>query len=141
MHFFKIHFFLWLQIFNVFLFILVLTNACDLDLFSLQDIGTSYARLFALSRSEPHEICELVSLMLIGGASLDTINELLLLASRQKPQTGRVGKTVQQTLKVVLESFRLVFQIIIIVWEQGQSWEREQGVCTCLLGMTYSFLI
>ena len=100
-----------------FLFILVLTNACDLDLFSLQDIGTSYARLFALSRSEPHEICELVSLMLIGGASLDTINELLLLASRQKPQTGRVGKTVQQTLKVVLESFRLIFQIIIIVWE------------------------
>lgn len=141
MHFFKIHFFLWLQIFNVFLFILVLTNACDLDLFSLQDIGTSYARLFALSRSEPHEICELVSLMLIGGASLDTINELLLLASRQKPQTGRVGKTVQQTLKIVLESFRLIFQIIIIVWEQGQSWEREQGVCTCLLGMTYSFLI
>lgn len=141
MHFFKIHFFLWLQIFNVFLFILVLTNACDLDLFSLQDIGTSYARLFALSRSEPHEICELVSLMLIGGASLDTINELLLLASRQKPQTGRVGKTVQQTLKIVLESFRLIFQIIIIVWEQGQSREREQGVCTCLLGMTYSFLI
>lgn len=141
MHFFKIHFFLWLQIFNVFLFILVLTNACDLDLFSLQDIGTSYARLFALSRSEPHDICELVSLMLIGGASLDTINELLLLASRQKPQTGRVGKTVQQTLKIVLESFRLIFQIIIIVWEQGQSWEREQGVCTCLLGMTYSFLI
>lgn len=99
----------------LFFFILVLTNACDLDLFSLQDIGTSYARLFALSRSEPHEICELVSLMLIGGASLDTINELLLLASRQKPQTGRVGKTVQQTLKVVLESFRLVFQIIISV--------------------------
>ena len=118
----------------LFLFILVLTNVCDLDLFSLQDIGTSYARLFALSRSEPHEICKLVSLMLIGGASLDTINELLLLASRQKPQTGRVGKTVQQTLKVVLESFRLVFQIMIIVWEQGQSWERSKGCAPACLG-------
>lgn len=69
-------------------------------------MGTSYARLYAVSRSEPDDMCELVSLMLIGGASLDTINELLLLASRQKPQTGRVGKTVQHTLKVVLESFR-----------------------------------
>lgn len=69
-------------------------------------MGTSFARRYALSRSEPDEICELVSFMLMGGASLDTINELLLLASRQKPQTGRVGKTVQQSLKVVLESFR-----------------------------------
>ena len=69
-------------------------------------MGTSFARLYALSRSEPDEICELVSLMLLGGASLDTINELLLLASRQKPQTGRVGKIVQQSLKVILESFR-----------------------------------
>ena len=69
-------------------------------------MGTSFARLYALSRSEPDDICELVCLMLMGGASLDTINELLLLASRQKPQTGRVGKTVQQSLKVVLESFR-----------------------------------
>ena len=69
-------------------------------------MGTNFARLYSLSRSEPDEVCELVSLMLIGGASLDTINELLLLASRQKPQTGRMAKIVQQTLKVVLESFR-----------------------------------
>lgn len=69
-------------------------------------MGTSFARLYALSRSEPDDVCELVFLMLIDGASLDTINELLLLASRQKPQTGRVGKTVRQALKVVLESIR-----------------------------------
>ena len=69
-------------------------------------MGTNFARLYALSRSEPDDVCELVFLMLIDGASLDTINELLLRASRQKPQTGRVGKTVRQALKVVLESIR-----------------------------------
>lgn len=68
-------------------------------------MGTSYARMYELSRSEPDEICELVTHMLIGGASLETINELILLASRQKPQKGRVGRTVQETLKIVLESF------------------------------------
>ena len=69
-------------------------------------MGTSYAQMYDLSRSEPDEMCELVSQMLIGGASLETLNELLLLASRQKPQKGRVGRILQQTLKVALESFR-----------------------------------
>ena len=68
-------------------------------------MGTSYARMYDLSRSEPDEICELVTHMLIGGASLETINELILLSSRQKPQNGRVGRTVQETLTIVLESF------------------------------------
>ena len=68
-------------------------------------MGTSYARMYDLSRSEPDEICELVTHMLIGGASLETINELILLSSRQKPQKGRVGRTVQETLTIVLESF------------------------------------
>ena len=68
-------------------------------------MGTSYARMYELSRSEPDEICELVTHMLIGGGSLETINELILLASRQKPQKGRVGRTVQETLKIALVSF------------------------------------
>lgn len=78
------------------------------NIFSLQEMGRSYARMYDLSRSDPDKICELVSHMLIGGASLDTINELLLLASRQKPQKGRVGKILQETLRIVLESFRSV---------------------------------
>ena len=71
-------------------------------------MGTSYARMYDLSRSDPEEICKLASQMLIGGESLEIINELLLLASRQKPQKGRVGKILQQTFKVVLECLRCV---------------------------------
>ncbi|XP_022807104.1 neuroblastoma-amplified sequence-like isoform X1 [Stylophora pistillata] len=117
-----------------------------------EEMGTSYARLFALSRSEPLEICELVSLMLIGGASLDMINELLLLASRQKPQTGRVGKAVQQTLKVVLESFsettksshpwlgnkrpidvlRTILQTVSMHVEKGGTMTNQEDVLECL---------
>ena len=61
--------------------------------------------MYALSRSEPARICELVSQMFMSGMSLETINELLLLAARQQPQTGRVGKTVQHTLRAVLGAF------------------------------------
>lgn len=75
----------------------------------MQDNGTSYARMYDLSRSQPDEICKLASQILIGGGSLETVNELLLLASRQKPQKGRVGRILQQTFKVVLGCLRCVY--------------------------------
>lgn len=65
--------------------------------------NTTYARAYDLSRSEPDKICKLASQMILGGVSLETVNELYLLAARQTPQMGKVGKALQETFKQVLE--------------------------------------
>lgn len=44
--------------------------------------------------------------MILGGVSLETVNELYLLAARQTPQMGKVGKALQETFKQVLECLR-----------------------------------
>lgn len=68
-----------------------------------KDMSTAHARAYDLSRSEPDEICKLASQLIIGGLSLETVNELFLLAARQKPQKGRVDKIVQETFTQVLK--------------------------------------
>ena len=80
----------------------------SLQIPSLQDMSTAHARAYDLSRSEPDEICKLASQLIIGGLSLETVNELFLLAARQKPQKGRVDKIVQETFTQVLKCLRFV---------------------------------
>ncbi|KAM7430043.1 hypothetical protein ABFA07_019200 [Porites harrisoni] len=117
-----------------------------------EEMGTSYARMYELSRSEPDEICELVTHMLIGGGSLETINELILLTSRLKPQKGRVGRTVQETLTIVLECFcetvdlshsllnnknpmdilRTIIQTVSLHIQKGGTMTNQEDVLECL---------
>ena len=71
---------------------------------SLQDMGTCYARLYDTSRSEADKIGELVSLLLVDwdGVSLDLIQQLLVLAAGQKPQSWKTADAVRETLKMIL---------------------------------------
>lgn len=83
-----------------------LLNHVSENITSLQEINTNYARAYDLSRSEPDRICKLASQMILGGVSVETVNELFLLAARQTPQNGRVGKALKETFEQVLGCLR-----------------------------------
>lgn len=76
-------------------------------LFQLQH--PNYARLYDLSRSEPKKIKELCVQVLLNGASLDFIENLLELANLQCAQGFKVRDVVKESLRAVLLMYRYVW--------------------------------